>query len=110
MYCKVHKGFSTENWENSLFQNEHGSINDQIKYTIKRGCKVYIRRARFDTPITVKDAKIAKNGKSCDTVVNCVSEMKSLLRQTYDYAWNKRNVSGQGRYVKKEGFELSNIL
>ena len=109
MYCKVEQGFKPKSWIDTLINSDggRGRVLKQTNDVIRKRCNVYIRRARFDTPLKVKGVKKVKDTKESDILVNSLSDMRSLIHETYDYAWNLKSGKSHHRKVAKEGFVLS---
>ena len=92
-------GFTGSHWDTKLLNGL--SVESQLDRVVKRGCKVFVRRALFSRPIKSK-----KTGQ-----VTTVNELRSLMQKTYDYAWQEHYDVPSRKYfhrnVRKDGVVIS---
>lgn len=91
VYFSTTRGFSRLHWDTYLLKQE--GINQQIDEVLRKGCKLYVRRA-----------KVEKAVKCEDKLVGTVQELRSLMTKTYDYAWR----SPTHRQLTRNGVAISN--
>ena len=95
-------GFNSCHWDTKLLNTP--PVEAQLDRVIRRGCKLYARRALFpeegEDQVTVNDND-----------VSTVEELRSLIGKTYDYAWQEHYDTTSRRYlhrtVMKDGVLIS---
>ena len=92
-------GFTGNHWDTKLLNGL--SVEAQVDRVLKRGCKVFVRRAPFSRPIKNKNA-----GE-----VSTLNELRSLIQKTYDYAWQEHYDVPSRKYfhrnVRRDGAVIS---
>ncbi len=89
MYLRSSRGFSQGYWDTYLLRN--GLVGDAVDSALRKGCKIFMRRAKVDKPVRY-DNKVVKE----------VDELRRLIHNTYDYAWQ-----GPMRNVTKNKVQIS---
>ena len=79
VYHTVTKGFDKTCWDTYLLRGFN--IKWQLKKSLKKGQKLYVRKAPLSLPMKVKGQR---------KEVSAVEELRSLMKASYDYAWNKQ--------------------
>ncbi len=96
--CRATAGFTGCHWDTKLLNGL--SVECQVDRVLKRGCKLYARRAPFSRPVN-----LAKKD------VSSVEELRSLIHKCYDYAWNEHYDTSSRKYfhrnVKRNGVAIS---
>lgn len=91
-------GFNSCHWDTKLLNTT--PVESQIDRVVKRGCKLFARRALFEKPVTV-------DRENVDTM----DELRSLIHKTYDYPWQEHYDIPSRRYlhrtVMKDGVLIS---
>ncbi len=95
-------GFNSCHWDTKLLNTP--PVEAQLDRVIRRGCKLYARRALFPGE---GDDSVSVNDKD----VSSVQELRSLIWKTYDYAWQEHYDTTSRRYlhrtVMKDGVLIS---
>ena len=97
VYVSCTAGFSGLQWDTYLLKQGH--LSGQVDNVLRKGCKLFVRRAKVNTPQRVDDK-----------TVKSVQELRHLIRQTYDYAWSKvptTSTRGAVRSLTKRGVDLT---
>ena len=91
-------GFNSCHWDTKLLNTP--PVEAQLDRVVKRGCKLYARRAIFSKPVTVDRNKVTS-----------VDELRSIIHKSYDYPWQKHYDIPSRRYlhrnVMKDGVLIS---
>ena len=91
-------GFSGCHWDTKLLNTT--PVEEQLDRVVKRGCKLYARRALFNKPVSVERENVSS-----------VDELRSLMHKTYDYPWQEHYDVPSRRYlhrtVMKDGVLIS---
>ena len=91
-------GFNGCHWDTKLLNTP--PVETQIDRVVKRGCKLYARRALFNRPVTIE----RDNGNTFD-------ELRSIIHKSYDYPWQEHYDISSRRYlhrtVMKDGVLIS---
>ena len=91
-------GFTGNHWDTKLLNGL--SVEAQVDRVLKRGCKVFVRRAPFSRPIKNKNLE-----------VSTINELRSLIQKTYDYAWQEHYDVPSRKYfhrnVRRDGVTIS---
>lgn len=87
--ASVTTGMNGRHWEGAMLGKP--KLRAQIDRVLRRGCKLYARRARFsarDMPSIYEKCPVERKGKrsrvSTDEAVN---ELRGLMMKVHDYAW-----------------------
>ena len=91
-------GFDGCHWDTKLLNTP--PVETQIDRVVKRGCKLYARRALFNKPVTIERDNI-----------NTIDELRSIIHKSYDYPWQEHYDIPSRRYlhrtVMKDGVLIS---
>ena len=82
-------GFNGRHWDTKLLSST--PVESQLDRVVKRGCKLFARRALFTAPAS----------RSGGSGVSSLDELRSLLHQTYDYPWQEHYDSASRRYLHR---------
>ena len=101
VYYRTTEGFDRASWDTYLLRNKR--VKGQVDQVIKKGCKLFVRRAKLD--------KSAKPLVLDEKPVNSVADLKGLIQETYDYAWDmsirskRRDVIKRGKLISGPSFK-----
>ena len=91
-------GFDGCHWDTKLLNTP--PVETQIDRVVKRGCKLYARRALFNKPATIERDN-----------VSTIDELRSIIHKSYDYPWQEHYDIPSRRYlhrtVMKDGVLIS---
>ncbi len=91
-------GYTGSHWDAKFLSTL--SVEAQVDRVLKRGCKIFARRAPYARPISAKKDQPSSLG-----------ELRSLIHKTYDYAWQEHYDVDARKYfhrnVRRNGVAIS---
>ena len=86
--ASVKQGIQGQSWEAALLSKD--KLRCQVDRVLKRGCKVYVRRAPFSVktmPSIYDKCGIKRKTDCAKSTDNAVHELRGLMARVCDYAW-----------------------
>lgn len=90
VYYRTTNGFDMSSWDTYLLRNHR--IKKQLDHVLKKGCKVYIRRAKLEQALRTEIG---------GQLIQSVTDLSKLLYDSYDYAWDTRSRCARRKVIKR---------
>ena len=117
VWLSVTRGITKGNWETAMLSKP--KLRDQVDRVLRRGCKVYVRRAPFASrdmdaiytrvrDVTKKKGTDVKRKGGHANVEEAVNELRGLVTRVCDYAW-KDHYDIESRTYSHRGLVVNGV-